>query len=71
MLDILLSDTFMLGVICTVVFLLILVTVVPAITRHPQPYQSQGWRVIEPPELLTEARRITAKEVKIVRGRAQ
>lgn len=60
--EILLSDPFMAGIICTIVGLLILVTVVPAFTRRHQ-YDNQQWRVIEPPELLTEAKRITAKEV--------
>lgn len=61
MIDVLLSDTFMLGVICTVLFLLVLVTVVPALTRRPS--HPQRWRVIEPAEQITTvvAKRIEAK----------
>ena len=60
MMDYLLSDPFMAGVISTVVGLLVLVTIVPMFTRRPHPYQSQVWRVIEPdPQLPTvEAKRI-------------
>lgn len=61
MLDILLSDTFMLGVICTVLFLLVLAMIVPAFTRRPS--HPQQWRVIEPAEQITtvEAKRIEAR----------
>jgi len=59
MLDIFLSDTFMLGVICTVLFLLVLVTVVPAFTRRPS--HPQEWRVIEPHDQIVEAKRIEVK----------
>jgi hypothetical protein len=64
MLDIFLSDTFMLGVICTVLFLLVLVIVVPATTRSPERLPRQReWRVIEPAEQLptVQAKRIEAK----------
>lgn len=62
MIDILLSDPFMSGAIGMVLFLLALVIVVPMFTRRHQ-YDSRQWRVIEPPELLTEVKRIAAKEV--------
>ena len=58
MLDILLSNSFMGGVICTVLFLLVLVTIVPASTRQEQ--QPQEWRVIEPSEQLPT---VTAKRI--------
>ena len=62
MLDILLSDTFMLGVICTVLFLLVLVIVVPSATRS-LPQRPPQWRVIDPAEQITtvEAKRSEAK----------
>lgn len=59
MIDILLSDPFMAGIICAIVGLLILVTVVPMFTRRHQ-YDNRQWRVIEPPELLTE---VTARRI--------
>ena len=64
MLDILLSDSFMLGVICTVLFLLALVILVPVTTRSPERLpQQREWRVIEPAEQLPTitAKRIEAK----------
>ena len=63
MLDILLSDSFMLGVICTVLFLLVLVILVPATTRSPERLpQHREWRVIEPAEQLPT---ITAKRIEV------
>jgi len=59
MIDILLSDPFMGGAISMVLFLLALVIVVPMFTRRHQ-YDSRQWRVIEPPELLTE---VTARRI--------
>lgn len=63
MLDIFLSDLFMGGVICTVLFLLVLVIAVPALARGPQPPpRPQRWRVIEPAEQLPT---ITAKRIEV------
>ena len=59
MIDILLSDPFMSGAISMVLFLLALVIVVPMFTRRHR-YDSRQWRVIEPPELLTE---VTARRI--------
>lgn len=62
MIDILLSNLFMYGVLApTLILLLALIIFLPAPTRSQEP--PQQWRVIEPPELLTEVKRITAKEV--------
>lgn len=63
MLDILLSDSFMLGVICIVLFLLALVILVPATTRSPQ--RPREWRVIEPAEQLPT---VTAKRIEVQHG---
>lgn len=63
MLDIFLSDTFMLGVICTVLFLLALVIVVPALTRSPERLPRQReWRVIEPADQLPT---VVAKRIEV------
>jgi len=59
MLDIFLSDLFMGGVICTVLFLLVLVIAVHALARGPQ-----QWRVIEPAEQLPT---VTAKRIEVKR----
>ena len=61
--DYLLSDPFMAGVISTVVGLLVLVTVLPALTRRPSHPRQREWRVIEPAEQLPTitAKRIEAK----------
>lgn len=57
--DYLLSDPFMAGVISTVLFLLALVILVPALTRRPS-HPQQQWRVVEPPDQIptVEAKRI-------------
>lgn len=65
MMDYLLSDPFMAGIITTVLFLLTLVIVVPAFTRSPQRLPRQReWRVIEPAEQLPT---ITAKRIEVKR----
>lgn len=58
MMDYLLSDPFMAGVITTVLFFLVLVTVVPALTRRPT--KPQEWHIVEPAEQLptVQAKRI-------------
>lgn len=53
MLDILLSNSFMLGVICTVLFFLVLVTIIPSTRETERLPQQKQWRVIDPPELLS------------------
>lgn len=63
MIEYLLSDPFVAGVIVTVLGLLILVMVVPAFTRKPQRWKGhrpEVLRVIEPAERLptVEAKRI-------------
>ena len=60
--DYLLSDPFMAGIITTVLFLLALVILVPALTRRPS-HTPQQWRVIEPADQITtvKAKRIEAK----------
>jgi TRAP-type C4-dicarboxylate transport system permease large subunit len=66
MIDIFLSDLFMGGVICTVLFLLVLVTVVHAFTRrHERTPQQREWRVIEPAEQLPT---VTAKRIEVQHG---
>ena len=61
MIDYLLSDPFMAGIITTVLFLLVLVTIVPVFTRRQQ--YPQEWRIVEPPDQITtiEAKRIEVR----------
>lgn len=62
MIDILLSNLFMYGVLApTLILLLALIVFLPAPTCNTEPQQQ--WRVVEPSELSDEVKRITAKEV--------
>ena len=69
MIDIFLSDLFMGGVICTVLFLLVLVTVVHAFTRSPEPPpQQREWRVIEPrPRGTRQLPTVKARRIEVKR----
>lgn len=64
MLDILLSDPFMYGVVGTVlVLLLALIMILPSTTSSPEP-PPQQWRVIEPVEQLPT---VVAKRIEVKR----